>query len=104
MTDENTTRPERCAVCGVGNFWGGDWICERCRTSAVVAGAPETEPLPAAVEATNPSEVERALFLRRLSFWEQFCVTTAIECGAAGVRDALEEFREFEERCRARAE
>jgi hypothetical protein len=81
---------ETCAVCLER---AEDWICGRCRSAAVVTIEPAVE-LPPAIEATNPSEIERAIFLRSLTEWDQFWVEIIIRSGiAASVRDALVEHR-----------
>ncbi len=82
---------EMCAMC---RQLSEDWICERCRTTAVVTIEPAASQLPPAIEATNPSEIERAIFLRSLTEWDQFWVEIIIRSGiAASVRDALVEHR-----------
>jgi hypothetical protein len=81
---------ETCAVCLERSE---DWICERCRRTAVVTIEPAEE-LPPAIAATKPSEIERAIFLRSLTEWDQFSVEIIIRSGiAASVRDALVEHR-----------
>jgi hypothetical protein len=81
---------ETCAVCQKPSE---DWICECCRRTAVATIEPAAE-LPPAIEATNPSEIERAIFLRSLREWDQFWVEIIIRSGiAANVRDALVEHR-----------
>ena len=81
---------ETCAVCLERSE---DWICDHCRRTAVVTIEPGVE-LPPAIEATNPSEIERAIFLRSLTEWDQFWVEIIIRSGIAGsVREALIEHR-----------
>jgi hypothetical protein len=68
-------------------------VCNRCRRTAVATIEPAVD-LPPAIAATNPSEIERAIFLRSLTEWDQFWVEIIIRSGiAASVRDALVEHR-----------
>lgn len=91
---ERRSMDEMCAVCRQPSE---DWICRRCRQTAVVTIEPAVE-LPPAVEATNPSELERAIFFRSLTEWDQFWVEIIIRSGIApNARDALVEHRAVEE-------